>query len=109
MEVEDRLLALSEALDDAQESLSAAEARYVTAKSAFELAMARARVEATAHRSWTVQEREDRALLACVDERADLDAADIMVRGHKGNVFRLRTQVDIARSLAASVRSSIEM
>lgn len=107
--VEQRLLQLSDALDDAQAELDQAEETYHLRKTAHELAMARSRLSMIDRKiKMTVTERDDRALVENAETLHALTVAEVMVRAARANVSRLRTQVDIARSLGASVRSSMD-
>jgi hypothetical protein len=110
MEVEERMLALSDELDEAQDILTQAEVRYAEAKHHCDLAMAQARLRImNEERRTTEQQRKDEAFLTCKQEDWALSMADAGVRAARSNVFRIRTQVDIARSLGTSVRSSMEV
>lgn len=107
-EVERRLLELEKLLNDAQDDLEAAEAEYATAKAQFEINMAKQRLSQSGAKK-TVQEKEDTALVACETQAIALSAADAWVRGARANMTRIRTQVDIARSLGAGIRTAMEM
>jgi len=113
-QVERRLLDLSRELDPAYDSLEAAEYAYATAKARFEIDVAEARMRVASR--WadkgvkaTVQEKEDEALLAVRDQHAELGIAEATVKAARGNVARLRVQVDIARSLGTSVRTMADV
>jgi hypothetical protein len=113
-QVERRLVQLSKDLDDAQTWLQQAEEAYADGKSAYEIGIAQARMTVAARYAErgvkaTVQEKEDEALLTCSDLLTTMNLSDATVRSARSNVQRVRTQVDITRSLAASVRSSLEM
>lgn len=111
-EVERKLLALSDALDQATEDLIEAETAYTLSKRDLEMGLARARVDnsyANADRKMTVQEKEDKALLACSDLVRQADADEIWVKGSKAQVIKLRAQVDIIRSIGTSVRASMDI
>lgn len=112
--VERQLIKLSKALDDATAALMDAERAYPQAKADLELALAEARMKVGAR--WaergykaTVQEREDEALLSCRDEARALAILEGSLKAYRANVKRLETQVDIARSVGTSVRSSMEV
>lgn len=112
-EVERKLIRLSQALDIATEDLIEAESAWTTSKRIMELAMARARIEIAQQivdgHKFTVQEKQDMALIACDEEIAQADADEVWVKGTKAQVNNLRAQVDIIRSIGTSVRSSMEI
>ena len=54
----------------------------------------------------TVQEVEDRALIAIREELTELNACEGIVKAARANSARLRVQIDIARSVGASVRAA---
>ena len=108
--IENRLYELSKEIDLAHEELSKAEMDYHKAKSAFELSIARARIETgTSFAKMRVQDVADTALLQCADEFHALQIADALVKAARGNGQRVRTQVDIARSIGTSVRASLDI
>jgi hypothetical protein len=107
--IETRLLQLSDELDSAQADMLGAEEDYYLKKADLEISLAKARlhlIDGTVKS--TVVEREDRATVACKAKIESLAVAEVMVRAARSNMMRLRTQIDIARSLGASVRSSME-
>jgi hypothetical protein len=106
--VEQRLVTLSRDVDEAHTDLVKAEQEYANAKSDYEIAAARARLSlarAEGARKLTVAEREDEALLQTQTEYRRVMSADALVRAARANAARLRTQVDIARSVGTSVRT----
>jgi hypothetical protein len=112
-QVERRLLELSAELDGATRALEQAELGYHTSKARYEVAAAEARMAVAAR--WndrgikaTVQDKEDEALLRTKDDYMGLAVAEATVKAARANVARLRTQVDIARSVGTSVRSLID-
>lgn len=110
VQIENRLKNLSIEIEDAHKDLVASETNYHTAKSAFEIAMARSRM-AVAHpdHKLTSTQREDMALLENAELHMNLSIAEAQVKASRANVNRIRTQVDIARSISVSVRSSLEL
>lgn len=114
MHVESRLVALGRELDTAHRDLVSGEHAYYAAKSTYEVAVAKVRLAigadhaASGVRS-TVQEREDRALLAVADQATTLATAEAVVRAARANVARIRTHIDIARSLGTSVRAALDL
>jgi hypothetical protein len=57
----------------------------------------------------TAVQREDQALIENSEAHMKLAIAEATVKAARGNVTRIRTQVDIARSIGTSVRTSLEM
>ena len=107
--VETELRKMSKEVDLSFNDLSGAERLYFKAKADYEIQLARARVTlATGVKKLTVQEKEDHALLATEDLHYQLATAEAVVRSARANVQRIRTQVDILRSVGTSVRSSME-
>jgi hypothetical protein len=112
--VEKRLVTLSRELDAAHNESVLAESAYFDAKAAYEIGIASARMKVGAKFAdmgvkVTVQEREDEALLATADLLKAYYRADALQRASKANVQRIRTQTDIARTIAASVRTSMDL
>lgn len=108
--VEQRLMGLSSMMDTAQESLEKCEIEYANAKSIYEIAMAESRIRLGSGESkLRVQEIEDHALVLCQEKYFDLNLKEAMVKSARSNIQRVRTQVDIARSLGTSVRSAMEL
>ena len=112
--VERRLLQLSKELDDASQQLHQAEHLYMESKTAYEINAARARMQFKQHAihrgvKVTVQEIEDESLIACTNELTALNTSEAIVRSARSNVARVRTQIDIARSIGTSVRASMEV
>lgn len=107
--IENRLIELSKEIDSVHEQLSKAEMDYHKAKSAFELAIAEARiVTGRSFMKMRVQDVADTALLQCHKEFQTLQITDAMVKAARANAQRVRTQVDIARSIGTSVRASMD-
>ena len=112
--VERRLYDLSKEVDTANTELGMAEAQYLTAKARYEVEMARSRLEnayksAPNGKNYTVGEREDLALVANATIHMEMVTAEIIVRASRANAQRVRTQVDLARSIGTSVRTSMEV
>lgn len=112
--VDRRLINLSKELDSACEGLFKAEREYMDAKTAYEIgsAQARMRVKQSAIERGakvTVQDCDDESLLACRDELTRLNIAEALVKSARANNARLRVQIDIARSVGASVRASMDV
>lgn len=112
--VERRLIALSKELDEATEALMDQERVYFVCKAALEVKLAERRYR-TAQRmadkgvKATVQEKEDMALLECREEIMAAATAEGNVRAFRANVARVKTQIDVARSVGTSVRAAMEL
>ena len=108
--VENRLYELSKEIDSAHDELVAAEKKYHTDKAVFEIAIARARIHiGMNNQKLRVGDVADKALLEVEKEWVDLQTAEALVKAARGNAARVRTQVDIARSIGTSVRASMEV
>lgn len=113
-DVERRLRQLGRELDTAHDLLHACELQYAKAKTDYELAVARQRLAIRDRMlvrgsKITVQEIEDHALLACDQQFTELNIAEASVKAARANNVRVRTQIDIARSVGTSVRASMEV
>lgn len=110
-QIEKRLVDLSREVDTAHKELEDAEMRYALAKSDYEVGMAKARLSAPAMsgNKITVQERADIAQLECQHLLREVVIAEAVVKAARANANRVRTQVDIARSVGTSVRSALEL
>ena len=109
-QIEKRLYDLSKAVDGAHEFLAEAESEYQEIKAEFEIAMAKSRIK-NSHpdMKMTVALGEATALVENADRRRELAKTEAKVKAAKENSNRLRTQVDIARSISVSVRTSMEI
>jgi hypothetical protein len=113
-QVEQKLISLSREYDDAHKQLESAETRYAEAKTAYEIEIARSRMgigqrALEAGRKVTVQEKEDEALIQCADLYTEHNIADATVRAARANATRLRTQIDITRSVGTAVRAALDI
>lgn len=107
--VEKRLLDLSKEIDEAQQFLDKAERDYFTGKTECELALAKARLKNRVEGiKLTVRDKEDIATVECQSELQRLAIAEATVRAARGNASRIKTQIDIARSIGTSVRASLD-
>ena len=106
--IEQRLIELEGAIDHAYEYMAKMEIAYQDAKTAYELGMARSRTAPTEDKR-TEKMKEDYALLSNQPEYEEMMAAYGLVKGARGNLERLRVQVDITRSLGATLRAALEM
>lgn len=108
--VENRLYELSKEIDLAHDELVAAEKKYHADKAVFEIAIARARIHiGMNNQKLRVGDVADKALLEVEKEWIELQTAEALVKAARGNAARVRTQVDIARSIGTSVRASMEV
>jgi hypothetical protein len=108
--VETRLYDLSKEIDNAHEDLVKAEKFYHTSKAVFEIAIARARINIGMNNlKLRVGDVADKALIECEKEWVDLQTAEALVKAARANSNRVRTQVDIARSIGTSVRASMDV
>lgn len=110
MEVEKRLIVLSKEIDDAHNHLTEAENRFHITKADLEIAMAKSRM-AYSHADFKLTSvmREDRALIENEEKYKELAISEAAVKAARANANRIRTQVDIARSISVSVRASLEI
>ena len=113
MQVERRLIELGKELDDSQTELARAEHQYMNAKSVWEIDSARCRMavrqRATdAGNKVTVGEVDDETILRCQDQLTAYYNSEAVVKAARANSQRIRTQIEIARSIGASVRTSME-
>lgn len=113
-QVERRLRQLSDELDDSHKDLVEAENNYATVKAEYEIALAKARISLASKstpsgKNYTVQEREDMALVENQDLHREMGAADAIVRASRANAVRVKTQIDLARSLGTSVRAGFDL
>ena len=106
--IENRLTALSKEVDEAHDFLEQAERQYHKAKADYEIEMAHNRMKLSTEKM-RVQDIQDAALLAAASKYQALNAAEATVKAARANATRIRTQVDIARSIGTSVRASLEM
>lgn len=111
--VEARLLELSGQVAEAYEWLRQVDANYGKLKATYEIEFARAYL-ATADqygptgKPLTVADREKTAIVATENLRFDLAAEETKAKAARSRVDELRVLTDIARSVSASVRLSIE-
>ena len=113
-QIEARLYALSKEIDLAYEELVQAEADYHYAKADYEVKMARSRmhyasVSSPTGKNYTIQERDDMALLDNSDAHFHMNIVETRVKAARNNAARIRVQVDLTRSMSASVRTSMDV
>jgi hypothetical protein len=113
-QIEARLYALSKEVDEGHESLVQAEQAFHQMTAEYEVAMARSRISwasksSPTGKNYTVGEREDMAIIENAEQHFMIATVEAQVKAARANVQRLKTQVEIARSMSASVRSSMEL
>ena len=107
--VETRLYELSKEIDTAHDDLVTAEKAYHINKAQFEINIARARLHVgTNNMKMRVGDVADKALEMVEQEFMNLAIAEAQVKASRANSNRVRTQVDIARSIGTSVRASMD-
>lgn len=113
-QIESRLYTLSKEVDQAHQDLVEAERQFHELTAYYEVDMARSRIllaskSAPNGKNYTVGEREDMALIENAETHFRMATIEAQVKAARANVSRLKTQVEIARSMSASVRSSMEL
>lgn len=103
-DVEQRLYQLGNELDGAFNAIQQAETDYLDAKTAYDLAFARAYMTASGS---NMRAREAEAMSRCEVERKALTAAETLVKAARENSRRIYAHVDIARSVSVIVRAAI--
>ena len=112
--VEQKLRGLSKEVDEAHKVLVEIETIYHSVKADYEIAMAKSRMTYSTQSSptgknYTVGEREDMALIQNEELHKDLAIIQAKILASRGNTNRLKMQVDIARSVGTSVRTSMDL
>jgi hypothetical protein len=112
--VEQKLRGLSKEVDEAHKNLVEVETIYHSIKAEYEIAMAKSRItlstkSAPNGKNYTVGEREDLALVQNEQLHKDLAIVQAKVLASRANTNRLKMQVDIARSVGTSVRTSMDL
>ena len=109
--IEQKLRDLSKEVDHCHLDLASAEHTYYTTKAKYELALARGRLSFAGKTDvkLTVSDKADMALVSTEDLHLQMAIAEAMVRAARSNAQRIRVQVDIARSVGTSVRTSMEL
>ena len=113
-QIEARLYALSKEVDEGHENLVQAEQAFHQMTAEYEVAMARSRISwasksSPTGKNYTVGEREDMAIIENAEQHFMIATVEAQVKAARANVQRLKTQVEIARSMSASVRSSMDL
>jgi hypothetical protein len=112
--VEQKLRGLSKEVDEAHKVLVEVETIYHSVKADYEISMAKSRItlatkSSPTGKNYTVGEREDLALIQNEELHKDLAIIQAKVLASRGNTTRLKMQVDIARSVGTSVRTSMDL
>jgi len=112
--VERQLKKLSDLLDESHTDLVAAENNYAMTKSTYEIALAKSRIalaskSAPNGKNYTVQEREDMALIENQELHVKMGEADALVKAARANSVRIKTQIDLARSVGTLVRAGFDL
>lgn len=113
-QIESRLYVLSKEVDEAHQGLVDTEREFHELTAYYEVDMARSRIllaskSSPTGKNYTVGEREDMALVENAETHFKIATIEAQVKAARANVQRLKTQVEIARSMSASVRSSMEL
>lgn len=95
-----RLAELSRLLDEATEKIAEADERAVRAKSAYEVAFAKSFLGSNG----SMDIRKQEAILACADEKLEMEIQEAHVRVIKERINTLRTQISIGQSISAAIR-----
>lgn len=110
IQIEHHLRSLSRQLDESQAQAERTERQYALAVYEFEKAKARIVLELRdSGVKWSVAETEAKVLLDADKERFAVVEAQIALNINKANIQKLRTQSELARSVAVSVRTSMGM
>ena len=107
-QIEKRLYDLSIEIDESTKDLMDTEERYHHLTAQYEVAMAKSRIKnSQADMKMTAQMREDQALIENEVLHFQVAMSEAEVKAARANTNRLKTQVDIARSISVSVRSEM--
>jgi len=113
-QVEQRMIKLSAEIDIAQAQLEGAENNYSDLKAKYELGLAKSRIRLGAEKNLqgkplTATEKDDMALIENDYLFIQLSSAEAVVKASRANASRLKTQVDLVRSIGSSVRASLDL
>ena len=113
-QIEQRLYDLSKDIDGVQSNLEVIEKSYYEIKASYEINLAKSRLyyagrSAPNGKNYTVQEREDLALIDNEDLHFQLASIEATVRAIRQKALTLRAQVDITRSIGTSVRAAVDI
>jgi hypothetical protein len=112
--VEQKLRGLSKEVDAAHMTLVEIETSYHITKADYEIAMAKTRItlatkSSPTGKNYTVQERDDMAIVENEELHKSLAIVQAQILASRANTNRLKMQVDIARSVGTSVRTSMDL
>jgi phage shock protein A len=108
--VEARLVELSKEIDECHKDLVNAESDYHNAKATYEIAIAKSRMKNShTDMKMTATMREDQALIENEDLHMRIAAIEATVKAVRANAARLKTQVDITRSVSSSLKASMDI
>jgi len=109
--IETRLRDLSREVDQSHKDLADAETQYFKIKAQYELALAHGRLSLAGKQDMklTVSDKADMALVSAEELHMKMATVEALVRAARANASRIRTQVDIARSIGTSVRTSMDL
>lgn len=112
--IETKLRSLSKEIDDAHKEMTDLELEYHQTKARYEIDIARSRItlaqkSSPTGKNYTVGEREDLAIIENATLHERLAILEAKVKASRANTIRLKTQVDIARSVGTSVRTSMDL
>jgi RecG-like helicase len=109
-QIEKRLFDLSKEIDEAHADLVTAETKFQQLTAQYEVGMAKSRIKNShTDMKMTVTMREDQALIENEELHFALSMAEAQVKAARANANRLKTQVDITRSISSSIKSSMEL
>jgi len=109
-QIEKRLFDLSKEMDEAHSDLVNAEHEFHLATAEYELAMAKSRIKNShTDMKMTAVMREDQALIENETLHRRISLAEAQVKASRANVNRLRTQVDITRSISSSIKATLDL
>ena len=106
LKVQERLFNLSHQIDENYKDLVQDETDYHRIKSQYEIAMARSRIKLSDGKH-TAQGREDLALLENEDLHFELATMEAKIKATRGLTNKLKTQVEITRSISASIANEM--
>lgn len=105
--IEDRLYQLSKELDSAHKERISDENSYYSAKSEFEIGLAKARLALMkSETKMNADEKNAQVTVDCEVQVRAMNIADAKLKASRANLERIKVQADIARTLSASVRES---
>jgi hypothetical protein len=113
-QIEKRLYDLSKEIDDSHSALVEVESHYHSYKAHYEIGMAKSRMtismkSSPTGKNYTVQQVDALALIENEELHIRVAMAEAQVKAARANSGRVKTQVEIARSIGTSVRASMEV